>query len=169
MVADAIDIERLIGEVARRHKLLLDRDDPILMTVTLNELLLAASLSRLDQVLQNAEARATASSVQHAEVMKDVATRLITASAVYADKEIRAAANFAATQIITAMADQLSLLKEIMPVPRKAVSRSIATWTTILAGASVLSAAIVVYYVWSLPSPSTCLSRAKDEAAIARR
>jgi hypothetical protein len=30
------DIEQLIGEVAQKHGLLLSRDDPVLVTVTLN-------------------------------------------------------------------------------------------------------------------------------------
>lgn len=37
---DSIDIEDLISRVARRHKILLSEDDPVLVTVTLNEYIL---------------------------------------------------------------------------------------------------------------------------------
>jgi len=46
-VSGGLDIERLIGEVARRHDLLLSRDDPIFVSVTLNEQILAEALARL--------------------------------------------------------------------------------------------------------------------------
>lgn len=169
-MADAIDIERLIGEVARRHNLLLSRDDPILVSVTLNELVLAALLSRLDQMLQNAEARVASSSVQHAEVMKEVAARLITASAIYADKEIRTAAQTGAAEIIAVISEQVALLKELSSAPKKSSPRPLSWWwTTIVSGASVLSAAIVVYFLGSLPSPPGCLPKAQHEAAVSMR
>jgi hypothetical protein len=45
------DIERLIGDVAKRHNLLLRPDDPLLITVTLNELLLGRALERIEAAI----------------------------------------------------------------------------------------------------------------------
>lgn len=48
----SIDIQRLIGEVAGRHRLLLTPDDPALALVTMNELILKGSLEAVHQQIR---------------------------------------------------------------------------------------------------------------------
>ena len=86
-----IAIERLIGEVAKRHDLLLSRDDPVLVTVTLNELILAEALAQLQASLVEAKQEIAASAAKQIEASKTIAEQLITAAADYAAGEIRAA------------------------------------------------------------------------------
>ena len=87
-----IATERLIGEVAKRHDLLLSRDDPVLVTVTLNELILAEALAQLRASLDAASQDIAASAAKHIEASKVIAEQLITAAADYVANEVRAAA-----------------------------------------------------------------------------
>ena len=111
--ADSLEIERLIGEVARRHDLLLSRDDPVLITVTLHELLLERAFSRLQEALIEAEGRAVTLAAAQTEVAGDIASRLITAAAGYVDQEIRAAAKNASAEIAAVLRDSLRQVKKI--------------------------------------------------------
>ena len=52
-----VDTKRLIGEVAKRHGLLLDEDDPVLLTVTLSEFILDEYVEKLNANLERAFAR----------------------------------------------------------------------------------------------------------------
>ena len=87
----SIATERLIGEVAKRHDLLLSRDDPVLVTVTLNELILAEALAQLQASLDAASQDIAASAAKQIEASKIIAEQLITAAADYVANEIRAA------------------------------------------------------------------------------
>jgi hypothetical protein len=49
---ESIDIQRLIGEVAGRHRLLLKPDDPALALVTMNELILKNSLEAVHKQIR---------------------------------------------------------------------------------------------------------------------
>jgi hypothetical protein len=49
-----VDTKRLIGEVAKRHGLLLDEDDPVLLTVTLCEFILDEYVEKLNVNLERA-------------------------------------------------------------------------------------------------------------------
>jgi hypothetical protein len=49
-----VDTKRLIGEVAKRHGLLLDEDDPVLLTVTLSEFILDEYVEKLNANLERA-------------------------------------------------------------------------------------------------------------------
>ena len=88
----SIATERLIGEVAKRHDLLLSRDDPVLVTVTLNELILAEALAQLRASVEAAGEDIAASAAKHIEASKVIAEQLITAAADYVANEVRAAA-----------------------------------------------------------------------------
>jgi hypothetical protein len=48
----SIDVQRLIAEVAARHKLLLKPDDPALALVTMNQLILDASLEAVHEQIR---------------------------------------------------------------------------------------------------------------------
>ena len=86
-----VAIERLIGEVAKRHDILLSRDDPVLVTVTLNELFLAEMLGQIQTSLDEAKLEIASASAKQIEASKTVAEQLITAAADYVAGELRAA------------------------------------------------------------------------------
>jgi hypothetical protein len=86
------DMEQLIGQVAQRHGLLLSRDDPVLVSVTLNELILKDLLRQIDSSLDQAKQEIGALSVKQTETAKTIAEQLITAAAGYIADEVRAAA-----------------------------------------------------------------------------
>jgi hypothetical protein len=87
-----VDIEQLIGEVARKHGLLLSRDDPVLVSVTLNEQILNHALGRLQGTLDKAKQEIGELSAKQTEAAKTIAEQLITAAAGYIADEVRAAA-----------------------------------------------------------------------------
>jgi hypothetical protein len=125
------DIEQLIGEVAQKHGLLLSRDDPVLVSVTLNELLLADTLGQLRASLDTAKLEIGELSAKQTEAAKTIAEQLITAAAGYIADEVRAAA-----ADITANADNLSN----MGSDREPARTNRASW---LAAAIAISAACV--------------------------
>jgi hypothetical protein len=86
------DLEQLIGEVARKHSLLLSRDDPVLVSVTLNEQILSHALGQLNDCLDNAKQEIGEVSARETEAAKTIAEQLITAAAGYIADEVRAAA-----------------------------------------------------------------------------
>jgi ABC-type multidrug transport system fused ATPase/permease subunit len=115
-----LEIERLIGEVARRHDLLLSRDDPVLITITLHELLLERAFDRLHEALVEAEGRAAAIAAAQTEAAGEIASRLITAAAGYADQEIRAAAKNASAEIAAALRESFHQARKTEAVTSEA-------------------------------------------------
>jgi hypothetical protein len=96
---DATELDRLISEVAKRHHILIDRNDPVLVTVTLNELVLTEMIARIEAGAQAARAEIAAGAAQQIEAVKTIASRLITAAAEYADEQFRLAARSAADDL----------------------------------------------------------------------
>jgi hypothetical protein len=125
------DIEQLIGEVARKHGLLLSRDDPVLVSVTLNEKILSHALGQINDCLDKAKQEIGELSAGQTEVAKSIAEQLITAAAGYIADEVRAAA-----ADITANTDNLSNIR----ANREPFRANQASW---LAAAIAISAACV--------------------------
>lgn len=72
-----MDVQKLIGEVARKHQVLLSPNDPIFMAVTLYEALLADHLAQVKAALDQAQQASGVAVVQQVE-----RARLVTAQAV---------------------------------------------------------------------------------------
>jgi hypothetical protein len=130
-------MERLIGEVAQKHGLLLSRDDPVLVSVTLNEQILSHALGRLRGNLEQAKHEIGELSAKQTEAAKTIAEQLITAAAGYIADEVRAAAAG-----ITANMDNLSS----MGSNRKSVRTNQASWlaAAIAIGAACVSGAVAI-------------------------
>ena len=125
------DLNLLIGEMAKRHNLLLRPDDPILTAVALNDIMLQKALAQLNGALEEQQTLIAATSAHQIEAAKEAASELITAAAGYAHREIHTAADRAAEHIITT-------LKEIAAPSLRAIetaekTRSIAIWAAALA------------------------------------
>jgi hypothetical protein len=83
---DEDDIRRLLGEVAERHGVVLRPDDPIFVTVTLNERLLQRYL---DRAVAAAEQRLSLLTAEQYAGAKESAARIITDAAQHAAEHIR--------------------------------------------------------------------------------
>jgi hypothetical protein len=85
------EIQAAIAEVARRHNLLLSQDDPLLVMLTLNEIVLARILAKQEQTLEAALDQISAGAAQQVEAAREVAGLVITGGADYVASELRLA------------------------------------------------------------------------------
>jgi hypothetical protein len=53
-----MDTGKLIGEVAQRHQVLLDRNDPVLVMATVSEMAMEPSIQRMEAIAREVEATA---------------------------------------------------------------------------------------------------------------
>jgi len=126
-----MDVQKLIGEVARRHSVLVDPSDPIFVAVTLNELLLAEQIEVHRAATQEA-CRATVEAMQrHAEDAKHVASQLVTGSASYVTDQIRIAGAALRAQLDQLHRDALRSVREACTEAAK--QRTLAQRTTVVA------------------------------------
>jgi hypothetical protein len=86
-----MDVRELIGEVARRHNVLVSADDPVFVGVTLNELLLAEHVRRVEGAIQRAKAELDALSARRISETTRVAERLIAQGARDTGEQVRTA------------------------------------------------------------------------------
>jgi hypothetical protein len=86
------EIERAIGEVARQHNLLLSPDDPLLVTITLNEVILQRIIARQLQAIEAAQDQIAAGSAQQIETARQIAGIVVTGAADYVAGELKATA-----------------------------------------------------------------------------
>ena len=77
------DREALIAEVAKRHKILLDPDDPAFALITINEIVLSRAITIVEAKLEAMERRLAQISAQQAETAKAIGEAIITAAAAY--------------------------------------------------------------------------------------
>jgi hypothetical protein len=89
---DRAEIDRAIGEVARQHNLLLSPDDPLLVTVTLNEVILQRIIAMQLQAIEAAQDQIAAGTAQQIEAARQIAGLTITAAADYVAGELKEAA-----------------------------------------------------------------------------
>lgn len=154
------EIDRLIGEVAKRHGFLLDRNDPVLVTVTLNELMLARVASRIDRAVDAARRELASAAVAQRDASKSEASRLITAAAAeYADEQLRLAADGAADRIRAVLTDQRSA--EMTLADQQQVTRParFVRWAVVfvyLAASVIALIAIVSAIAFGTPNSSDC-------------
>jgi hypothetical protein len=86
-----MDVQELIGEVAKRHNVLVDPKDPIFIAVTLNELLLEEHVRAVQAAVERAQTNIAAGSRHQVENAKQAATILMVDSAKYAAEQVRSA------------------------------------------------------------------------------
>lgn len=166
--ADRLEIERLIGEVARRHNVLLSRDDPILVTVTLNELILAATMKRLQAIVVASQDQIAAGTAQQVADAKATAAHLITEAADYVAGQVRAAVGNIASEIKAAAADELHSARQMTLMAQNA--RVTAWWAAVIAIvaaaiAGTLAAVSPLITDNRYPLPSNCRPAAIREVA----
>lgn len=83
------DREALIAEVAKRHKILLDPDDPAFALITINEIVLSRAIAIVEARLREMEQRLAHISAQQTETAKAIGEAIITAGAAYVAERLR--------------------------------------------------------------------------------
>jgi predicted metal-dependent hydrolase len=83
------DREALIAEVAKRHKILLDPDDPAFALITINEIVLSRAIAIVEAQLQEMQQRLGQISEKQAETAKSIGEAIITASAAYVAERLK--------------------------------------------------------------------------------
>ena len=83
------DREALIAEVAKRHKILLDPDDPAFALITINEFVLSRTIGIVEARLKEMEQRLAEVSVQQTETAKAIGEAIITAAAAYVAERLK--------------------------------------------------------------------------------
>jgi len=83
------DREALIAEVAKRHKILLDPDDPAFALVTINEIVLSRAIAIVEAKLEEMEQRLAQISAKQTETAKAIGEAIITAGAAYVAERLK--------------------------------------------------------------------------------
>ena len=91
-------IEAARMRVAQEHNVLLGKDDPILVSVTLNEFVLGHFIDMAVERIERAQHEVIASSAHQVDAAKETASRLVTDAADFVAREVRRAATEAADE-----------------------------------------------------------------------
>ena len=83
------DREALIAEVAKRHKILLDPDDPAFALITINEIVLSRAIAIVEARLKEMELRLAEFSAQQTETAIAIGENIITAGAAYVAERLK--------------------------------------------------------------------------------
>ncbi len=141
-----MDVQRLIGEVARRQNVLLDRSDPIFVAVTLNEILLAEHVQRLEAALAQANQSIAATSKRETENARQVASRFIAEAARYSSDQVRAAGAEFRVELGRLIADSVAAANDAASGATRAQEAS--QWSAIVAVACTCVAMAVAALAW---------------------
>ena len=83
------DREALIAEVAKRHKILLDPDDPAFALITINEIVLSRAIGIVEAGLKEMEQRLEQISATQTGTAKAIGETIITAGAAYVAERLK--------------------------------------------------------------------------------
>ncbi len=86
---EAQEIQRLIGEVAKRHKIVLTADEPVFVVLTIFKLVIERYLEKADQLLTSQREASVAVIERAAAAAKGQAEVLITSAADYVAKQVK--------------------------------------------------------------------------------
>lgn len=93
-----IDFEDIRQKVVAQHNVLLGRDDAILVTVTLNEMVLSRYFEMAARHAETTSRELSVAIQRQTEQSKEVAGKIITAAADYVRKEVHEAVKSAAAE-----------------------------------------------------------------------
>ncbi|WGO96403.1 hypothetical protein QCD61_28310 (plasmid) [Pseudomonas viciae] len=107
-----MDVQRLIGEVAKRHNVLVGHNDPILITLTLNELILGEYIETVNLLLVDAQDQVSAGTAQQTEAAKQIASELITGAAAYIAEQMHTAGDQTTAQMLQLLKAETNLARQ---------------------------------------------------------
>ncbi|EHF7249350.1 conjugal transfer protein TraM [Salmonella enterica] len=147
-----LDFDDIRKEVAIRHNVLLGKDDPILVTVTVNELVLGRYLDLISDQYDEANRTLTLTLQQQVEQSKETAGKIITDAANYVSDQTRQAVAEAVKEAGKELRQQVAEVKtasrEAVASGRDAqVAKNSATVAAVLAGVAALIAVAALVVV----------------------
>jgi hypothetical protein len=158
------ETQRLIGEVAKRHGIVLGSGDPLCVVLTVLELFLDRYLSRLDGMFQAHQAVSFEALDRSSEAAKAVAEQLITSAANYHVKTTRAAAEELAAALSQAAAAERVRVEKLARDARRLV------WIGALVWVAILSVAIgVAIGAWLTPAAAPKLLNPQSQGNYTHR
>lgn len=86
-----VDFDEIRKHVAIQHNVLLSKDDPILVTVTVSEMVLDRYLDRVSEHYEDATRALAVSTQQQVEQAKETAAKIITDASTYVSDQLRQA------------------------------------------------------------------------------
>ena len=105
--------------MAKRHHVLLSEDDPVLVTLTLNELILSRAIAEIEAHIQACKEQSSIAAAEHISASKALAEDIVTAGAAYLAGELHAAVAEAKAALGAAVAQSIELQPE-RPLDRRA-------------------------------------------------
>lgn len=146
-----VDFDEIRKHVAIQHNVLLGKDDPILVTVTVSEMVLDRYLERVSEHYDDATRALAVSTQQQVEQAKETAAKIITDASTYVSDQLRqavtAAVNDAGIELRRQIASAQTASRDAVASGREAQSaKNSAFLAAALAGvaAVVAVAALVV-------------------------
>ncbi|EGN2600683.1 conjugal transfer protein TraM [Salmonella enterica] len=103
-----IDIEHIRAEIARKHKVIIADNDPVLATVLINEMVLQRYLDLASEGYEEANRQLSIAIAQQTDEAKGTAAKLINDSADFAASKIRDAAEIAMRELGVGLREQLA-------------------------------------------------------------
>lgn len=135
MTAPALDVQRLIAEVAKRHNVLLGPSDPILVTLTLNELVLSSYVERLTAALDQAQDRTAVESAQQLASAREVVGKLVTEAGGYVAGQIEDAGKAVQAEFLASLGREVQIAQEA--ARQAAIARRTALYAALVAVGAV--------------------------------
>jgi ABC-type phosphate/phosphonate transport system ATPase subunit len=127
-----LDIEALRAAVVKKHNVMLGKDDPILITVHLNELLLAEVLANMKSIATESRNESIAAVAHQVDVAKTAAAKLITQTAGYVAGEVE-------RQVKAALDESIAVADRSIRLSRRASMLAIggAAVSLVIGGAAI--------------------------------
>lgn len=107
-------MQHLIGEVAKRHRVILNESDPIFITITLNDLVLAEHVERMRVIVEEYSSLVSASTAQQIEETKKLASQLVAQAGVYVTDQFKIVSDKFCSQIEQTIIEQEKVREEIV-------------------------------------------------------
>ena len=143
-MTDDDKIEDIISEIAQKHRLVVGRDDPILILQTINNRLLQNGQKTQQEMLEQHKEELEAIAMRWSEDAKDKAERIVNASLAASKKAMATMMTAGAQETIQTVRTEINpLLTAINGTVRNA--RKIAMLNIITASLAIIAAAIVLW------------------------
>lgn len=112
-----IDLDELIGEVAKRHAVMLKKSDPAFIIVTIFEAYAKRAQARIDERLEATLDAITAAGVEQVEASKAIAERIINEGAAHVARRVEVAGEAIGPALVDAITPKIreAVLAAIKP------------------------------------------------------
>lgn len=140
-----IDKQAIIEEVARKHKILLGSDDPILTTVAIHDVVIAEYIDQINRSIENLKSELEVINYRHLKNSKAIAKDIIgQASEIAAEQIIKAIKPV--SDDLEAKITQFLRFQEQQITSRTSTFRNIFFWIAIVSVVACCGAVAAIFY-----------------------